>query len=144
MAQGSGPGHRRHRPLPRQASRDAHPRREKVPRSRTSGLRDLDRRTENLPGMTRNKKDVNRTMPRDGTDPVSSSSAATGYATSPAHRLPAANTEQTEDRTGPRPRTDRAKAPSARYSPATTELKSINDQLSLNVGDIAELDDGPD
>jgi|GEM_PF-6505979 hypothetical protein len=26
-----------------------------------SGLRDLDRRTENLPGMTRNKKDVNRT-----------------------------------------------------------------------------------
>ena len=34
-----------------------------------AGLRDLDRRTENLPGLTRHKKDVNRTMPRDGTGP---------------------------------------------------------------------------
>ena len=32
-----------------------------------AGLRDLDQRTENLPGLTRHKKDVNRTMPRDGT-----------------------------------------------------------------------------
>ena len=29
-----------------------------------AGLRDLDQRTENLPGPTRHKKDLNRTMPR--------------------------------------------------------------------------------
>ena len=34
-----------------------------------AGLRDLDQRTENLPGLTRHKKDLNRTMPRDGTGP---------------------------------------------------------------------------
>ena len=34
-----------------------------------AGLRDLDERTEKLPGLTRHKKDVNRTMPRDGTGP---------------------------------------------------------------------------
>ena len=33
-----------------------------------AGLRDLDQRTENLPGLTRQKKDLNRRCP--GTEPV--------------------------------------------------------------------------
>ena len=66
-----------------------------------AGLRDLDQRTDNLPGLTRHKKDLNRTMPRDGTGTFGAfPPAATGFAASTVDRLPAADPEQAEDGPG--------------------------------------------
>ena len=108
-----------------------------------AGLRDLDQRTENLPGLTRHKKDLNRTMPRDGTGPSvrprrlppdSQPRRLTVY------RQRILNKQKTAldgDRVPVR-----AKAAFSRVFGSNTELRSINDQLSANVGDIAELDDG--
>ncbi|MEP6563383.1 MAG: hypothetical protein ABJD68_20170, partial [Nakamurella sp.] len=107
-----------------------------------SGLRDLDRRTENLPGMTRNKKDVNRTMPRDGTDPKVRSRrlpADTHPRRLTVYRQRILNKQKT---TLDRDRVPiRAKRAFHKVFTSSDELKAINDQLSSNVGDIAELDD---
>ena len=107
-----------------------------------SGLRDLDRRTENLPGMTRNKKDVNRTMPRDGTNPdvrPRRLPADTQPRRLTVYRQRILNKQKTaldRDRVP-----IRAKRAFHKVFTSSDELKAINDQLSSNVGDIAELDD---
>ena len=108
-----------------------------------AGLRDLDKRTENLPGLTRHKKDLNRTMPRDGTGP-SMRSRRLPPDSQPrrltVYRQRILNKQKTALDGNRVP--VRAKAAFSRVFGNNTELRSINDQLAANVGDIAELDDG--
>ena len=107
-----------------------------------AGLRDLDRRTENLPGMTRHQRDVNRTMPRDGTGPAVRARrlpADTHPRRLTVYRQRILNKQKTAldgDRVPVR-----AKRAFNKVFTSNDELKAINDQLSASVGDITELDD---
>jgi len=107
-----------------------------------AGLRDLDRRTENLPGMTRHQRDVNRTMPRDGTGPAVRARrlpADTHPRRLTVYRQRILNKQKTAldgDRVPVR-----AKRAFNKVFTSNDELTAINDQLSANVGDITELDD---
>lgn len=107
-----------------------------------AGLRDLDRRTENLPGLTRHKKDINRTMPLDGTSPSvrqrrlppdSQPRRLTVY------RQRILNKQKTA-LDGDRVPIRATRAFNTVFS-SNTALRAINDQLSDHVGDIAEFDD---
>ena len=107
-----------------------------------AGLRDLDLRTENLPGMTRHKKDINRTMPRDGTSPW----VRARRLPSDAHprrltvyRQRILNKQKTALDGDRLP--IRAKRAFNTVFTSSEELTSINDQLSASVGDIDQLDD---
>ena len=108
-----------------------------------AGLRDLDQRTENLPGLTRHKKDINRALPRDGIGPAVRSRRLPPDAQPrllTVYRQRILNKQKTaldRDRVP-----IRAKAAFRKVFSSNTELKAINDQLSANVGDINELDDG--
>jgi hypothetical protein len=107
-----------------------------------AGLRDLDRRTENLPRMARHQRDVNRTMPRDGTGPAVLARrlpADTHPRRLTVYRQRILNKQKTAldgDRVPVR-----AKRAFNKVFTSNDELTAINDQLSANVGDITELDD---